>query len=111
MFPPAMSVPRLRFDLEQLTRDRKIREADLQLLMQRLEMARVNEARDTSAFQILDEPSLPTYKSRPRRLPIVFMGFILGIVVGLFWVLGPSYINLLRGPVAERGSEQTGVKP
>jgi tyrosine-protein kinase Etk/Wzc len=109
MFPPAMSVPRLRFDLEQLTRDRKIREADLQLLMQRLEMARVNEARDTSAFQILDEPYLPTYKSRPQRLPILLMGSILGMVVGLFWVLGPSYMNLLRGPVSERASGQTGI--
>jgi capsule polysaccharide export protein KpsE/RkpR len=83
VFPPAMSVPGLRFQLEQLNRDRKIREGDLLLLMQRLEMAKVNEARDTSAFQILDAPALPTYKSRPKRLLVLLLGILLGAVSGV----------------------------
>jgi len=93
IFPPALSVPKLRFELEQLYRDRKIREWDLLLLMQRLEMAKVNEARDTSAFQILDAPGLPTYKSRPKRGLALASGLVLGLLVGLAWVFGPTYLR------------------
>jgi len=93
IFPPALSVPKLRFELEQLYRDRKIREGDLLLLMQRLEMAKVNEARDTSAFQILDAPGLPTYKSRPKRGLALASGLVLGLLVGLAWVFGPTYLR------------------
>ena len=93
IFPPALAVPGLRFELEQLLRDRKIREADLLLLMQRLEMAKVNEARDTSAFQILDTPTLPTYKSRPKRSVALLTGTILGLLAGVFWVFGPRHLR------------------
>src|SRR5439155_19015887 len=93
IFPPALAVPGLRFELEQLLRDRKIREADLLLLMQRLEMAKVNEARDTSAFQILDRPALPTYRSRPRRIVVLGFGVMLGLIIGLASILVPAYVR------------------
>lgn len=102
IFPPAMSVPKLRFELEQLYRDRKIREADLLLLMQRLEVAKVNEARDTSAFQILDSPPMPTYKSRPRRAMALASGLILGLLAGVAWVFGPSYLRALSQPIEHK---------
>jgi capsule polysaccharide export protein KpsE/RkpR len=101
IFPAALSVPKLRFELEQLYRDRKIREADLLLLMQRLEMAKVNEARDTSAFQVLDLPTLPTYRSRPRLLFTLAAGLIAGLLAGIMWVLGPSHVRRLADAKAK----------
>src|SRR5205807_8633331 len=88
----------------QLLRDRKIREANLLLLMQRLEIAKVNEARDTSAFQILDSPSLPTYKSRPRRALLLASGLIVGLFLGFTWVFGRSWMRALAQP-EEHASE------
>jgi capsule polysaccharide export protein KpsE/RkpR len=93
LFPAALSVPKLRFELEQLYRDRKIRETDLMLLMQRLEMAKVNEARDTSAFQVLDNPVVPTFRSRPKRAVTMTFGLILGMLVGLASIYGPRYLR------------------
>jgi len=95
LFPPALTVPNLRFELEQLLRDRKIRESGLLLLMQRLEMAKVNEARDTSAFQILDAPPLPTYRSRPKRTTVVVIGLAAGLLLGAIWVFGPGHLRSL----------------
>ncbi len=82
LFPPAMNIPILQYRLEQLLREQKMQETLMMLLTQRYEIARVNEARDTSTFQILDQPSTPTKKSRPRRLSISFVGLIVGSLVG-----------------------------
>jgi capsule polysaccharide export protein KpsE/RkpR len=83
IFPQAMDIPILEYQLAQLIREQKLQETLFGLLTQRLEMARVNEARDTSTFQILDSPTLPTRKSRPRRLLVTAEWFFVGAFVGL----------------------------
>jgi len=90
-FPNAMNVPQLRFELEQLMREQKIQETVFGLMTQRFEMARVDEARDTSSFQILDSPTLPTFRSRPRRRQIVLAGVGLGLALGAAWILLPLW--------------------
>jgi uncharacterized protein involved in exopolysaccharide biosynthesis len=91
IFPKVMSVPRLRFELEQLFRDQKIEETIFLLLTQRFEMAKMNEARDTPAFQILDAPVTPTQKSRPKRVVIILFGLLMGLGAGAGWVLWPRW--------------------
>lgn len=108
LFPPALSVPSLRFELEQLLRDRKIRESDLLLLMQRLEMAKVNEARDTSAFQVLDYPVIPTYRSRPKRMITLLTGLVVGLMVGLAIAFGPRRLRTLMHDVAGTDDRSVG---
>jgi len=90
-FPNAMSVPELRFQLEQLMREQKIQETVFALMTQRFEMARVDEARDTSTFQILDHPTLPTYRSRPNRKRVAIMGAVGGIAIAAAWILLPVW--------------------
>jgi tyrosine-protein kinase Etk/Wzc len=90
-FPEAMNVPQLRFELEQLMREQKIQETLFFVLTQRFEMAKVDEARDTSTFQILDHPTLPTYRSRPNRRRLAMLGLVGGIVVGATWIIFPVW--------------------
>ena len=90
-FPGAMTVPSLRYELEQLIREQKIDETVYFMLMQRFEMAKVDEARDTSTFQILDHPTLPTYRARPDRKKIVGLGGFAGLVIGCAWILLPVW--------------------
>ena len=85
LFPQASTVPRLRFQLAELYRQQKIQETLFLLLTQRYEMAKVNEARDTSTFQILDHASLPTHRSRPARAELVLAGGVVGLLLGLAW--------------------------
>ncbi|HEY3351753.1 MAG TPA: GNVR domain-containing protein [Polyangia bacterium] len=91
LFPPAMNVPRLRFELEQLFREQKFQETLFLTLSQRYEMARVSEARDTSTFQILDHATLPTKKDRPKRALICMAGLLLGLLAGFAWALLPDW--------------------
>jgi tyrosine-protein kinase Etk/Wzc len=90
-FPGAMAVPELRFELEGLLREQKIRETVFSLLTQRYEMAKVDEARDTSTFQILDHPTLPTTYSHPRRRKTGLLGLFGGIAVGCAWIVLPIW--------------------
>lgn len=90
-FPNAMNVPQLRFELEQLMREQKLQETVFGLMTQRFEMARVDEARDTSSFQILDSPTLPTFRSRPRRRQIFMAGVVAGLALGAAWILVPLW--------------------
>ena len=82
-FPPAGSVPRLRAEYEGLYRDRKVAEATLVFALDRLEAARATEARDVSTFQVLDPPTLPTRRSRPRGAETLAVAALLGLAVGL----------------------------
>lgn len=90
-FPDAMRVPELRFQLEQLLRAQKIKETVFFLLTQRFETAKVDEARDTSTFQILDQPTLPTYRSRPRPKRLGILGLFAGLSLVAAWVVGPAW--------------------
>jgi tyrosine-protein kinase Etk/Wzc len=90
-FPGAMSVPTLRLQLEDLLREQKVRETVFSLMTQRYEMARVDEARDTSTFQILDHPTLPTHESRPKKRTFAFLGLVAGFILGAAWVVLPVW--------------------
>jgi capsule polysaccharide export protein KpsE/RkpR len=90
-FPNAMLVPELRFELEGLLREQKIAETVFLLMTQRFEAAKIDEARDTSTFQILDYPTLPTYRSRPQRKKVVISGFLAGTACGIVLVVLPAW--------------------
>jgi hypothetical protein len=93
LFPPAMNIPKLQYELEELLREQRIQETLLGLLTQRYEVARIGEARDTSTFQILDQPIVPTKKSKPKRMVTTAIGCMLGCAVGIILTM----ISLSRG--------------
>jgi capsule polysaccharide export protein KpsE/RkpR len=83
MFPAALAVPKLRADFENLYRERKVAEATLVFALERLEGAKANEARDVSTFLVLDPPTVPTQKSRPKRLMVLVISVLLGLAGSL----------------------------
>jgi capsule polysaccharide export protein KpsE/RkpR len=95
IFPPAMNVPMLQYKLEQLLREQKMQESLVTLLMQRWELARVQEARDTSTMQILDHPIRPTKKSRPKRAISMLLGFLTGLALGLIGRCAPKWRSFI----------------
>jgi capsule polysaccharide export protein KpsE/RkpR len=93
LFPAALAVPDLRGKLTELQLDRKFYEQAELLALSQLEGARGNEARDVSTFQVLDAPTLPQYRSRPRRLMALLIGLALGLLAGAAWMYGPRYVS------------------
>jgi tyrosine-protein kinase Etk/Wzc len=98
-FPEALRVPGLRFELEQLLRAQKIHETVYTMLTQRLAMARVDEARDTAAFQVLDAPTVPMTPARPRRARIAGLATMGGLAMGAVLILLPIWWRRRVRPV------------
>ena len=93
-FPAATSIPDLRFQLDTLTREQKLQETLFFSLKQRYEMAKVDEARDTSTFQILDHASVPLHPSWPTPAKVVEIGGLAGLVFAILMVLVPIWLRI-----------------
>lgn len=68
-------------------REVKYQEALLEVIAKQYELARIDEARDSSLIQVLDVAIPPDRKSGPKRLLIVLGGMVLGAVLGMGRVL------------------------
>jgi tyrosine-protein kinase Etk/Wzc len=66
-------------------RDLKYAETVFELMAKQYELARVDEARDAAAVQVVDHAIPPDYKSKPRRLLIIV---VTGFVSAVLTILG-----------------------
>jgi uncharacterized protein involved in exopolysaccharide biosynthesis len=74
-------IPELGLQLARLMRDYKVQETLFELLTTQYEMAKINEAKNTSTLQVLDEAVPPDRKSKPKRALIVLLAtFAVGFV-------------------------------
>ncbi|MBV8757224.1 MAG: hypothetical protein JO257_08125 [Deltaproteobacteria bacterium] len=101
-FPGAMNVPSLRFELERLLREQKVKDTVFAMVTQRYEMAKIDEARDTSTFQILDSPTLPTFPSRPRKKRAVALAAGAGAGLACVWIVLPVWWRRRRPSISAR---------
>jgi uncharacterized protein involved in exopolysaccharide biosynthesis len=80
-----------RDDYTGLYRDYKYNSALLELLATQLASARIDEARDGSALQIVDFAVAPQKKSKPRAVVVLGAGLALGIALTLAaWAVARS---------------------
>src|SRR5207247_4835325 len=63
---PFSRVPAVGLELARLTRDLKTQETVVTLLTGQLEQAKIDEAKDMPAVQVLDPAAVPEHHSKPR---------------------------------------------
>jgi tyrosine-protein kinase Etk/Wzc len=69
----------------QLLRDVKYYQMLYELLAKQYEAARLEEARQPSLIQVLDPAIAPERKIKPKRLVILIVALVLGVLLALFW--------------------------
>ncbi len=85
IFISAADVPNVGLQYARLMRDYKVQETLFELLTKQFEMAKINEAKNTSALQVLDEAMVPDKKSKPKRSLIVLLAtFVVGFMAVFF---------------------------
>jgi tyrosine-protein kinase Etk/Wzc len=76
-----------------LLRELKYREALQELLARQVEVARIEEARDIAALQVLDAARAPDTKSSPNRAAIVIVASFVAALVAAAYVVGCELIR------------------
>ena len=87
IFVPTGKVPEVGLEYVRRFRDVKYYETVFDLLAKQFEIAKIDEARDTSIVQVLDRALPPERKSRPHRALIVVVAGICGLLAALLWTL------------------------
>ncbi|MFQ5559444.1 MAG: GumC family protein [Nitrospinota bacterium] len=86
IFIPTSKFPELGLEYARLLRDLKVQQTLYEMLRQQFEMAKIQEAKDSSTVQILDFPAVPEKRFKPRRRVIVMLSTLLGFFSALFLV-------------------------
>jgi len=73
LYPPLRKLPLLGVTYSDLYRRVKLEEAVYEALTQQFELAKVEEAKETPSVKVLDAPNIPSRKSFPPRLLIIFL--------------------------------------
>jgi tyrosine-protein kinase Etk/Wzc len=91
--PSIGNVPGVGLEYSRKLRELKTQEAIFEQLTKQYEMAKLNEAKDSSSFQILDQAVVPVKKSKPARAIIVILATVTAFFVSVFAVLVQEYLT------------------
>ena len=84
VFIATSQVPELGLQYARLMRDFKVQETLYELLTKQYEVAKINEAKNTSTLQVLDDAFVPDRKSKPKRALMVLLAtFAVGFLAVL----------------------------
>ncbi len=93
IFIPTDRLPNLGLQYARLLRDAKIHETLYSLLTEQYEMARIQEAKDSSTVQVLDIATVPEKRVRPKRRVIVMLSTFTAGFFAIFLIFFLEYIE------------------
>jgi tyrosine-protein kinase Etk/Wzc len=91
--PSLGNVPGVGLEYLRKMRELKTQEAIFEQLTKQYEIAKINEAKDTSSFQVLDEAVVPVNRTKPKRTLIVIFSTVAAFVVSVFIVFAQGYLG------------------
>jgi len=80
-------VPDLQMELLQLKRRAEYYKLMLEYLSPQYEQAKIEEVKDIPTIQVLDKAKRPEWKSKPKRIIIVFSSLIISLLIAIMIVL------------------------
>ena len=107
--PSVGNIPALALEYARRMRQVKIQEAILEQLTKQFEMEKINEARDSSTLQILDDAVVPDRKSKPKRLLIVLLSTVTAFFCAVFLVFIKEYMAKLSPEDSALMAEMKGM--
>lgn len=93
--PSIGNVPGVGLAYARMMRNMKVQEAIFEQLTKQFEVAKLNEAKDSSTIQVLDVAVVPFQKSSPKRALIVLLATVTAFFCGVFLALILEYVDKL----------------
>ena len=99
VFPTFHEAPAVGLEYLRLKRNVLINEKLFELLTQQYEMAKIEEAREDVAFQVIDRAVPPEKRFKPKRRMIVVLAGTVALFVGIFLAFFLEYVENVRSRV------------
>jgi uncharacterized protein involved in exopolysaccharide biosynthesis len=103
-FPTLSEAPELGLQYIRLKRDAVTQQKVYELLTQQYEMAKIDEAKEDIAFQVIDRAIPPEKRIKPKRRLNVMLAGVVSLFAGIFLVFFLEYLENLKK------SEKEGVE-
>jgi len=88
LYPSIRELPLLGVPYADLYRKTRVQETLFEMLTQKYELAKVEEAKEIPTVKELDLPKVPEKKSFPPHLTLMLLGTILSFACGVTWLFG-----------------------
>ncbi len=85
--------PEIKLQYTRLQREALVQNKLFTLLAQQLEQAKIDEARDETAFQVLDRAIPPERKSKPARAKMVLLSMLVSLFAGVMLAFVREYVD------------------
>ncbi|WP_243371314.1 Wzz/FepE/Etk N-terminal domain-containing protein [Geotalea sp. SG265] len=105
VIPAVGSVPNLGLEYARRLREVKTQEAIYEQLKKQYEVAKYNEAKDSSSIQVLDDAVVPAKKSKPKRSLIVLLSTVTAFFLSVFAVFVQEYFDKMSDEDRGRWNE------
>ena len=91
--PSLTEAPEIKLQYTRLQREALVQNKLFTLLAQQLEQAKIDEARDETAFQVLDRAIPPERKSKPARAIMVLLSMLVSLFAGVMLAFAREYVD------------------
>jgi tyrosine-protein kinase Etk/Wzc len=95
-FPSLSEAPELGLQYIRLKRDAVTHQKVYGLLTQQLEMAKIEEAKEDIAFQVIDKAIPPEKRIKPKRKLNVMLAGVVSLFAGIFLVFFLEYLENMK---------------
>ena len=85
--------PSVILEGERLQREVLLQASVYAELVKQLELAKIDEKKETPAFEIINEADFPLYPSEPKRKILYLLGIFGGFFVGIFAVFAKEWVE------------------
>ncbi len=99
-------VPELALEYVRKQREVKYHEVLFELIAKQYEAARLDESKEAPLLQVVDRATVPDGKSGPHRLLLILASCILGVFVGVSWVILRSFIKTIQQNLSKAPQER-----
>jgi capsule polysaccharide export protein KpsE/RkpR len=96
LYPSIRQLPLLGVEWADLYRRVKVQETVFELLTQKYELARLQEAKEVANINVIDFANVPEKKSGPHRVLIVLGVTFISMVAAIAWIVGSARVQQLE---------------
>jgi tyrosine-protein kinase Etk/Wzc len=96
-FIPLSEAPTVGLEYARLKRDVLIQQKVFELLTQQFELAKIEEAKDDVAFQVIDAAISPEKKLRPKIAQNIALTAVVSLFLSIFLVFFLEYVDRQKG--------------